>query len=93
MSCDMQDSKTVLSGQVLRCLHRKEFPPPRRGSLAEMNQAYQAGTITNTDLEKFKIWQKVCGLVEMDPKCLSCPFARVVRPNPMVPSEEELLPL
>ena len=89
----MQDSKNVLSGRVLRCLHRKEFPPPRRGTPEEMNQAYQAGTITNTDLEKFKIWRRVCGLTEMGTKCLTCPFARIVGQNPMVPSEEELLPL
>lgn len=89
----MQDSKDVVPGQTLRCVHNKEFPPPRRGSLQEMNQAYQSGVRTNTDLEKFKIWQKVCGLMKMDTKCISCPFSRKVRPNPMSPSEEELLPL
>lgn len=88
----MQDFKPT-PDQLIRCLHRKEFPPPRLGSVEEMNTAYQKGVISSSELEKFKIWKRVCGLTEMGNKCMTCPHARQVRMNPMVPHEEELVPL
>lgn len=61
------------------CRHEAQWPPihAKLGSSFEEQRA--AGTISDTKYQQLKVWENMCGLLEMDPaKCLTCPLCETV---------------
>lgn len=42
--------------------------------------------------EKFKVWVRECGVLQMKESCLDCKHARVEEPNPGHPAQKLLIP-
>lgn len=63
--------------QTYICAHWRGFPPQGAGQEAEALRT--AKTITEEEYQRLLIWQRDCGLMEMDAsKCLTCPHRRKV---------------
>ncbi len=73
MSADRQ-GKTI----TYACAHWRSFPPLGAGS-GTAEQVRSEGRLDESDYQRFKVWEKVCGQVSMAPDhCLSCPFVRTL---------------
>lgn len=72
--------KKVLQDQVpkeIRCRNEEHFPPPNVlpgviGSWGPLETQRQSRLITDVEYENCKVWERVCGLFEMNKKCVSC---------------------
>ena len=65
--------------EALVCAHWRSFPP--KGAVVESGanpeELRKKKLITEPEYQRLLVWQKVCGLLKMDPdKCLTCPHAR-----------------
>lgn len=76
---------------VLRCSHKKEFPPTEGVTRKDMDEAWKSGRLRFQEYERYKIWERVCGLREMGKKCLSCPHALKMGQHPTNPNQSEVL--
>lgn len=63
--------------QTYICVHWRSFPP--LGAQGDAEKLRAAGTITDDQYNRLRIWQRDCGLLEMaESKCLTCPHRRKV---------------
>lgn len=69
----MKDYTTEINGKeaTLRCTHADMWPP-LHASLGNLEALRASGEITEQKYEQIKTWERICGLQEMDEKCLSC---------------------
>jgi hypothetical protein len=67
---------------TLRCTHQKLWPPPLVKLGVDIRAMWRSGEIEQHDYQQVETWEKICGLVEMGEKCLSCPLAKVELPVP-----------
>jgi len=58
------------------CAHWKTFPPPGAGGNVENLRTNSA--INTAQYHRLLLWQRVCGLFQMEDKCMSCPHRRAV---------------
>lgn len=82
----------------LECVHKDIFPPPQTKGLSEedLDVLWKRGAIKASDYSQLKVWHQVCGLDEMDRKCVDCPLAlhRKGRPGrPHVIETQQWLPM
>ncbi len=42
--------------------------------------------------EKFKVWERECGILSMGDRCFECKHARLSEPNPKNPAQQMLIP-
>jgi hypothetical protein len=59
----------------LRCTHEEEWPPAH----TRLNETFESqrarGFITEMRYQQLQVWERVCGLKKMGPKCESCKLA------------------
>lgn len=68
----------------LLCVHWKTWPPIQ--AFVEDKEANFRASMSDTDYQRFQLWQKICGLRTMQAdKCLSCPHVRTVERTPPHP--------
>jgi len=69
---------------TLQCTHRKKFPPPQMyGHTAEdVDKMWKQGAIDQTMHQSLTVWRDMCGLFQMDAKCLGCKHALLEKPRP-----------
>lgn len=82
----MKPLRTEVAGnqETLGCLHWRSFPPAQVFADEPIDALRAQKRVSDTDYQRFKTWEKVCGLTQMDKdKCLKCPFIRklVIVPN------------
>lgn len=79
LSTEFQDKPIVLE-----CKHKREFPPPQMyGHTAEdIDKMWKQGAIDQTLHQKLVIWKNMCGLFQMDAKCMGCEQALLQKPRP-----------
>lgn len=71
-STELDDKKVQLA-----CAHWRNFPPKGVGLGHTPEELRATKRLDEAEYSRFKIWEKVCGLIEMDPaKCLQCPHVR-----------------
>lgn len=61
------------------CRYESQWPPihAKLGSSFEEQRA--AGDITETKYQQLKVWESMCGLLEMEAqKCVSCPLCETL---------------
>lgn len=61
----------------LACAHWRNFPPVGVALQRPPEELRAEKKIDEAEYQRYKIWEKICGLIEMDPeKCLTCPHVR-----------------
>lgn len=68
----------VIEGEPVQvsCKFAKVFPPKPIYALEERGSALSqrsAGSISETEYQQCQTWERVCGMMELGDKCLSCP--------------------
>lgn len=75
----MRSKRTQLNEKDVQlvCVHWKSFPPKGSTYKQTPEELKLQGKLDNSEYEHYKIWSKVCGLMEMNlEKCLTCPHVR-----------------
>ena len=71
----------------LACAHWRSFPPLAPGRKKSSDELRSEGIIDDAEYQRFQIWEKICGLITMDPdKCLKCPHVRKAMFHKQLPS-------
>jgi hypothetical protein len=62
---------------VLHCTYERKWPPPSVAFSGDeaVDNMWRSGEISEQEWEQIKTWRRVCGLMDMGPKCTSCPWA------------------
>jgi len=62
-----------LNGEELTCLYGEKWPPGEIAAYGSIEEA--APNLTEKDIQRLEVWEKVCGLTAMSAdKCPSCPY-------------------
>lgn len=78
----MRMIRTELDGEKvqLACAHWRSFPPSSALGSKAAAELWQKQKISEAEFQRHQIWEKICGLLEMDPKkCLQCPHVRIAK--------------
>jgi len=63
-------------GVEIFCTHRNDWPPAHARLPDTADSLRASGAITETKYQQLQTWQRVCGLMAMDPeKCVTCKLA------------------
>jgi hypothetical protein len=77
------------NGEVLRCAHRKVWPPPHLHLIPKafgLDVEYLRDRVANEIYLRVKTWEGVCGLTAMDEtKCGRCPHVLRGDEEPRLP--------
>lgn len=64
---------------ILVCALYRQFPPTGHRSKVSPEELRKEGTLDQAGYDRFKVWQKVCGLSKMDEtKCRGCTHCRKI---------------
>lgn len=84
---DMKMIQAELDGTtvMLACAHWRSFPP-RTAALGRSPETLRADkTLTESDYQRYKVWQSACGKMAMDEACKTCPHARTAEVRRRLP--------
>lgn len=64
--------------QQYRCAYEFQWPPGHARVGDNFGYLRATSLITEAEYQRLQVWERVCGLLKMDPdKCLTCPHIRL----------------
>ena len=60
---------------TLRCRHAQTWPPVQAKLDEPLERQRARGLISEQKYEQVRVWERVCGQLQMGEKCLTCPMA------------------
>lgn len=63
--------------ELVACHHWRDFPPPYPTDPTSLRAMVDNHEISNADMQRVQIWERICNKRKMDEACLQCEHVRV----------------